>query len=127
LGPLALSDIGQNALRLDVLVLLEVIERERRSVASAGTRPEIHLMTAARRPMPLLLLLLVNSPLFAVGRHHQRRLVSAVLLLLDAAVSAVLRPAGIGIQRMFRSPLAAVVIIIRLIVVIVMVLVIAGR
>lgn len=123
MGPLALSDIGQNALRLDVLVLLEVIERERRSVASAGTRPVIHLMTAGRRPVPLLLLLLVNSPLFAVGRHHQRRLVSAVLL--DAAVSAVLRSAGIGIQRVFRSPLAAVIIIICLIVVIVMV--IAGR
>jgi hypothetical protein len=114
---------------LDVLVLLEVIERERRSVASAGTRTVIHLMTADRRSMPLLLLLVVNSPLFAAGRHHQRRLVSAVLplLLLDAAVSTVLRAAGIGIQRVFRSPLAAVVIIIRLIVVIVMVLVIAGR
>lgn len=123
MGPLALSDIGQNALRLDVLVLLEVIERERRSVASAGTRPVIHLMTADRRPVPLLLLLLVNSPLFAAGRHHQRRLVSAVLLLLlDAAISAVLRSAGIGIQRVFRSPLAAVIIIIRLIVVIVMVI-----
>lgn len=127
MGPLALSDIGQNALRLDVLVLLEVIERERRGVASAGTRPVIHLMTAGRRPVPLLVVV-VNSPLFAAGRHHQRRLVSAVLLLLllDAAVTAVLRPAGIRVERVFRSPLAAVIII-RLIVVIVMVLVIAGR
>ncbi len=121
MGPLALSNISQNALRLDVLVL-EVIERERRGVASAGTGPVIHLIAAGRRTVSLLVVVMVNSPLFAAGRHHRRRLVPAVLLLLDAAVAAVLRPAGIRVQRVFRSPLAAVVVI-RLIVVTVMVVI----
>lgn len=94
--------------------MLEVIQQQRRGgVASAsGTGSVIDVI--GRRSVPL-----VQSPLFAARSAAIALLMLVVATVMDAAVPAVLRSAGIRVQRILRSPLATVLLVMVVLVVVI--------
>lgn len=75
--------------------MLQVIERRWRCVATAGTGTVIHLINADGSAAVTL----VKSPLFT-GRHSISLTITVVMVdaVVDGAVSAVIRTAGIRVQ-----------------------------